>query len=65
MAAGPAKPAASDVVAHATAERVLAARVGVVSPLESTVSSTRNMRENLRDFLKLFSLLSRLFDGNG
>ena len=46
MATWPAKPAASAVVAHATAERVLEPCAGVVSPLETTVSSTRNLREN-------------------
>ena len=61
MAAWPAKPAASDVVAHATAERVLATRASSVSPVEAAVNSTRNLRENLMDFSTLFSLWSRLF----
>jgi len=46
MAARPAKPAASDVVAHATAERVLAPRAGTVSPPEVALNSTRNLTEN-------------------
>lgn len=65
MAGWPAKPAASDVVAHATAQRVLATRASSVSPVEAAVNSTRNLRENLRDFSTLFSLWSRLFDQNG
>jgi hypothetical protein len=58
MAGWPAKPAASDVVAHATAQRVLATRASSVSPVEAAVNSTRNLRENLRDFSTLFSLWS-------
>ena len=54
MAAWPAKPAASDVVAHATAQRVLATRARRVSPVEAAVNSTRNLREDLRDFSTLF-----------
>ena len=65
MAAWPAKPAASDVVAHATAERVLAPCASTVSPLEAAVNSTRNLRENLTDFSTLFSRWSRLSDRNG
>ena len=65
MARWPAKPAASDVVAHATAQRVLATRANSVSPVEAAVNSTRNLRENLRDFSTLFLLWSRLFDRNG
>ena len=65
MAAWPAKPAARVVVAHATAERVLAACAGSVSPLETTVSSTGNLRQNLMDFSTLFSHWPRLSDWNG
>jgi hypothetical protein len=65
MTAWRATPAASDVVAHATAEMVLAPGADVVSPPETTVSSTRNMRENLRDFSTLFSHSFRLSDRNG
>jgi hypothetical protein len=65
MAGWPAKPAASDVVAHATAQMVLATSAGSVSPVEAAVNSTCNLRENLRDFSTLFSLWSRLFDRNG
>ena len=65
MTAWPAKPAASDVVAHATAEGVLAPCACAVSLLETAVNSTRNLRENLRDFSMLFLLWSRLFDRNG
>ena len=65
MAAWPAKAAASDVVAHATAERVFATCASTVSPVEAAVNSTRNLRENLRDFSTLSSLWSRLFDRNG
>ena len=61
MAGWPAKAAASDVVAHATAQRVLATRASSVGPVEAAVNSTRNLRENLRDFSTLFSLWSRLF----
>jgi hypothetical protein len=32
---------------------------------EAAVNSTRNLRENLRDFSTLFSLWSRLCDRNG
>ena len=49
MAAWPAKPAASDVVAHATAARVLAPRASTVNPLDVALNSTRNLRENLMD----------------
>jgi hypothetical protein len=62
MAAWPAKPAASDVVAHATAERALATRASSVSPVETAVNSSRNLRENLMDLSTLFSLWSRLVD---
>ena len=65
MAGWPAKPAASDVVAHAAAPRVLATRASSVSPVEAAVNSTRNMREKLRHFSTVFSLWSRLFDRNG
>jgi hypothetical protein len=65
MAAWPAKPAASDVVAHATAEWVLAPCTGSVSPLETSMSSTGNLRQNLMDFSTLFSLWFSLFDRNG
>jgi hypothetical protein len=65
MAAWPAKPAATDGVAHATAERVLAPRASTVSAVEAAVNSARNLRQNLRDFSTLFSLWSRLFDRNG
>jgi hypothetical protein len=54
-----------DVVAHATAQRVLATRARSVSPVEAAVNSARNLGENLRDFSTLFSLWSRLFDRNG
>jgi hypothetical protein len=58
MAAWPAKPAASDVVAHATAQRVLATRANTVSPLEAAVNSTCNLREQLDGFLDaLFTLV--------
>jgi hypothetical protein len=50
IAGCPAKPAASDVVAHATAQRVLATCASSVSPVEAAVNSTRNLQENLRDF---------------
>jgi hypothetical protein len=65
MAAWPAKPAASDVVAHATEKRVLAPRASTVSPVEASVNSTRNLRENLMDFSTLFSHWFRLSDRNG
>jgi hypothetical protein len=65
MAAWPAKPAASDVVAHATAQRVLATCASSVSPVEAAVNSTRNLRENLSDFSTLFSLWSRRLNRNG
>jgi hypothetical protein len=65
MAAWPAKPAATDVVAHATAQRVFVGGAGAVSPLQAAVNSTRNPRENLMDFSTLFSQRSRLFDRNG
>jgi hypothetical protein len=65
MAAWPGKPAASDVVAHATAERVLAPHAGTVSPLEVALNSTRNLRENLMDFSALFSHWSWLSERNG
>jgi hypothetical protein len=65
MAAWPAKPAASKVVAHATAERTSAPRAGAASPIEAAVNSTRNPRENLMDFSTLFSQRSRLCDQNG
>jgi len=64
-AAWPTKPAASEVVAHATAERVLAHCVGAVSPLETTANSTPDLRENLMDLSTLFSQRSRLWDQNG
>lgn len=47
MAGWPAKPAASAVVAHAAAERVLAPRDSAVSRVETTANSTRDLRENL------------------
>ena len=64
MAAWPAKPAATDVVAHATLKGV-GARVSAVSPLEAAVNSTRNLRKNLMDFSTLSSHWSRLLDRNG
>jgi hypothetical protein len=65
MAAWPAKPAASELVAHATAERVFAPIPGAVSPLEAEVTSTRNLRENLMDFSTLFAQHHRLCEPNG
>jgi hypothetical protein len=65
MAGWPAKPAASDVVAHATAETMLAPRVSTVNPLKAAVNSTRNLRENLMDFSTLFTHWSRFADRNG
>jgi hypothetical protein len=65
MAACPAKPAASDVVAHATAAWVLAPSASTVSPLEASVNSTPNLRENLMGFSTLFSHWFRLSDRNG
>lgn len=65
MAGWPAKPAASDVVAHATGERVLAPRASTVSPPETAVHSTRNLRENLMDFSTLFHTGPRLVARNG
>ena len=65
MAAWPAKPAASDVVAHATAERVLAPRASTVSPVEGAVNSTCKPRENLMDLSTLSSHGSRPLDRNG
>jgi hypothetical protein len=60
MTAWPAKPAASDVVAHATAEGVLAPCACAVSLLETAVNSTRNLRE-LDEFLDaLFTPVSAL-----
>lgn len=44
MAGWPARLAASEVVAHATAERVLAPRASAVSPLEAAVNPTRDLR---------------------
>jgi hypothetical protein len=55
MAAWRAKPVASDVVAHATAEKVLAPRASTVSRVEAAVNSTRNLRENLMNLSTLFS----------
>ena len=46
MTAWPAKPVASEMVAHATAEGVLATRASSVSLVEAAVNSTRNRREN-------------------
>jgi len=40
-------------------------RASTVSPLEAAVNSTRNLRENLMDFSKLFSHWSWLSDRNG
>lgn len=65
MTAWRATSAASDVVAHATDEMVMAPRAGVVSPLEPTVILTRNLRENLRHSSTLFSHWFRLSDRNG
>jgi hypothetical protein len=65
MAAWPAKPAASDVVAHATAERVLAPRANTVSPLEAGGEFDPQARENLMDFWTLFSQWSQPSDRNG
>ena len=65
MAAWFAKPAASDAVAHATAERALAPSASAVSPLEAAMNSTRNLRKNLMDFSTLFSQWSRPSDRNG
>ena len=42
MGGWPAKPAASDVVAHATAQRALATRASSVSPVEAAVNSTQS-----------------------
>jgi hypothetical protein len=55
MAASSAAPAASDTVAYATADGVLAPRASTVSPLETAVNSTRTLRENSIDFSKLLS----------
>jgi len=65
MAASPATPAASNVVAHATVEGLLALRVSIVGPLEAAVNSTCKLRENLMDFSTLSSHWSRLWDRNG
>jgi hypothetical protein len=55
MTALPAKPAARDVVAHATAEGMLAPRASTVSSLEAAVNSTWKLRDNFMDFSTLFS----------
>jgi hypothetical protein len=65
MATWPARPAASDVVAHATAEWVLAPLASTVSLLEAAVNKTRDLQENLVDFSTLFSHWSRPSDRNG
>jgi hypothetical protein len=51
LTAWPAKPAAIDVVAHATAERVWPHRVSTVSSLEAVVYLTRRLTEKLDGFL--------------
>ena len=59
IAGWPAKSAASDVVAHATAERVLATRASSVSPVEAGVNSTWRLQEKLHGFIEaLFTLVS-------
>jgi hypothetical protein len=65
MAASPAKPAASDKVAHATAERVLAPRASTVSPVEVGGNFDPQPVRNLMDFSTLFSHWSRPSDLNG
>jgi hypothetical protein len=55
MTARHAKPAASDVVAHATGETVLAPSASTVSPLDAAVTSTRKLRKNLMGFSTLSS----------
>ena len=58
MAAWPAKPAASDVVAHATAERVLAPRASTVSPLDTAGAFDAKPARELDGFLDaLFTLV--------
>jgi hypothetical protein len=54
MAAWPAKPAARDVVAHATAEQAVGVRVGAESPPACAGGSTRNLENNSMDFLAVF-----------
>jgi len=65
LAASPAKPAASEVVAHATLggcwRPVLAPSVG----LETASQSTRNLRDNSMDFSTPFLNWPRLVDRNG
>jgi hypothetical protein len=46
MAAWPAKPAARDVVAHATAEQAVGVRVGAESLAGVREDSTRNLENN-------------------
>jgi hypothetical protein len=53
------------VVAHATAERVLAPRASIRQSVEAAVNSTRNPRENVVDFSTRFSHWSWLSDRNG
>ena len=65
MAAWPAKSAASDAVAHATAERVLAPCVSAVGQLEAAKNPTRDLNKNLMNFSAVFSQWSQHPDWNG
>jgi hypothetical protein len=58
MAGSPAKPAASVVVAHATAERALATRASSVSPVETGGEFDPQPARELNGFLDaLFTLV--------
>jgi hypothetical protein len=65
MAGWPAKRAASNVVAHATAQRVLANRASSVSPVEAAVNFGAQPARELEGFLDALFTLSPALDRNG
>ena len=65
MTAWPAKPAATDVVAHATLKECWRPVSAAVGPLEAAKNPVRDLSKNLMNFAAVFSQLSQHLDWNG
>jgi len=65
MAAWPAKPAATDVVAHATLKECCRRVLSAVGPLKPAKNATRDLFKNLMNFSAVFSECSQRPNWNG
>jgi len=65
MAAWPAKPAATDVVAHATQTQCWRPVSAAVGPLEAAKNPVHDLSKNLMNFAAALSQWSQHLDWNG